>query len=127
MENAGATLKGVVITLFSLLLMTTDASAQEQQDSGTGQENLAPEKIREQQAWMDSATKQLTKKLSEKLAMQLARQLSVQLISEHMSEQVEDQLHNLKNTAITAQNETGHSLEEKKTPVIAAVISGQAE
>ncbi|WP_456413228.1 hypothetical protein [Thiolapillus sp.] len=126
MENAGATLKGVVITLFLLLLMTTDASAQEQQDSGTGQENLAPEKIQKQQAWMDSATKQLTTKLSEKLAMQLARQLSGQLISGHMTEPVEDQLHNLKNTAITAQDETRHPL-EKKTPVIAAVISGQAE
>ncbi len=130
MGNTGTTFKRLIIALLSLSPMIMNVSAQELQGSSPGQESLMPGKMQKHQAWMDSATKQLTRQLSEKLTMQLAQQLSGQLnkqFSEHMAEQAEDQLYNLKNTAITAHDETGLFLGEKKTPVIAAVISGQSE
>ena len=125
MGNTGTTFKVLTFALLLLSLMIMNVSAQEPQDSNLGQESLAAGKMQMHHAWVDSATKQLTRQLSEKLSGQLARQLTGQLnkqLAEHMAEQAEDQLY----TAITANDETRPSTEEKKTPVIAAVISGQS-
>ncbi len=116
MGNTGTTFKRLIVALLSLSPMIMNVSAQELQDSSSGQDSLTSGKMQMHHAWIDSATQQLTRRLSEKLTGQLAQQLSGSLykqFSGHMAEQAEDRFYNPKNIAITAHDETGLFLEEK--------------